>query len=230
MAKSSRLELVARIGGGIVVMAAFCASLFWMAGDVGWTAGWAYIGLLTVGETIRTLLVVQKDPEIILRRGEAGEGTQGWDKVVLTFFGLAYLAEIVVACFDARHGWSGQQAWMVWVGGALYLLCVVTMTWTMRTNQHFEKTVRIQEDRDHAVVDSGPYAVVRHPGYVITIFGFIFSTAFLLMSWWAMVPAAAGALTLVVRTALEDRFLQANLEGYREYASRVRYRLVPGVW
>lgn len=228
--KRGKGGLATRYIGGIVVMAVFCAALFWAAGDVGWAVGWAYIGLLTVGEAVRTLLVVQKDPEIIRRRGETGEGTQGWDKVMLSLFGLAYLAEIAVAAFDARHGWSGGPLWMMWVGIALYLLYLVAMTWTMRTNRHFEKTVRIQRDRDHRVIDSGPYSVVRHPGYVATIVGFIFSAPFLLLSWWAIVPAALAALALAVRTALEDRFLQANLDGYREYAGRVRYRLVPGIW
>jgi protein-S-isoprenylcysteine O-methyltransferase Ste14 len=223
-------RLIAQIGGGIVIMAAFCAGLFWLAGDVGWAAGWGYLGLLVVGETVRTLLVVQKDPEIMRRRGETGEGTQGWDKAMLGLFGLGYLAVILVGALDARHGWSQGASWMFWAGTALYLFNVVTMTWTMRTNRHFEKTVRIQHDRDHAVVDSGPYRIVRHPGYAITIVGFIFSAPFLLMSWWALVPAAVASLFLVIRTALEDRFLQAGLQGYSAYASRVRYRLFPGLW
>jgi len=97
-------------------------------------------------------------------------------------------------------------------------------------NRNFEKTARIQSDRGHAVVQSGPYAYLRHPGYAATIVGFNFGTALMLLSWWACLPAVLAMIVLIVRTALEDRMLVEELAGYRDYAARVRYRLVPGVW
>ena len=100
----------------------------------------------------------------------------------------------------------------------------------MTANPHFEKTVRIQTDRDHRVIDSGPYRIVRHPGYAATAVGLLLATPLLLRSWWAFVPAVAGVAWLVLRTALEDRTLRRELAGYESYAARVRWRLVPGVW
>ena len=99
----------------------------------------------------------------------------------------------------------------------------------MVVNPFFEKTVRIQTDRGHRVIDSGPYAYVRHPGYV-GFLGWIFSTPLLLSSASAFVPALLAVILLVIRTALEDRTLRAELPGYAEYTDRVRFRLIPGIW
>ena len=100
----------------------------------------------------------------------------------------------------------------------------------MVVNPHFEKTVRIQIDRDHRVIDSGPYAIVRHPGYAAMIPGYLLPAPLLLGSWWAFLPAVSCSLWLVLRTVLEDRTLLRELSGYEDYAGRVRYRLWPGLW
>jgi protein-S-isoprenylcysteine O-methyltransferase Ste14 len=99
----------------------------------------------------------------------------------------------------------------------------------MGVNPFFEKTVRIQTERGHRVIDTGPYRFVRHPGY-LGFFGWGLSTPLLLGSWWAFLPALLSMVSLVIRTALEDRTLREELAGYREYASKVRYRLIPGIW
>jgi protein-S-isoprenylcysteine O-methyltransferase Ste14 len=100
----------------------------------------------------------------------------------------------------------------------------------MLVNPHFEKFVRIQHDRSHKVIDAGPYRIVRHPGYAFVIPGFVLCPPLVLGSWWSFIPAAAAVTVLVIRTALEDRTLRNELPGYKEYAHRVRYRLLPGVW
>ena len=101
--------------------------------------------------------------------------------------------------------------------------------WSMVVNPFFEKTVRIQTDHGHRVIDTGPYAYMRHPGYV-GFAGWMLSTPLLLASTWASIPALVSVVLLVIRTALEDRTLHEELPGYAEYASRVRFRLIPGVW
>ena len=115
------------------------------------------------------------------------------------------------------------------MGLALFVPGWALVTWSMSANPFFEKQVRIQKNHGHYVIDNGPYALARHPGYV----GFIavlLATPLLLVSVRTLIPAVIAALLLAIRTALEDRMLQAELPGYREYASRVRYRLIPGVW
>ena len=98
----------------------------------------------------------------------------------------------------------------------------------MSVNKFAEITVRIQTERGHKVVDTGPYAIVRHPFYVASFW--LAGIPLSLGSYWALIPAAITVLVVVVRTALEDRTLQSELPGYKEYAARVRYRLIPGVW
>jgi protein-S-isoprenylcysteine O-methyltransferase Ste14 len=106
---------------------------------------------------------------------------------------------------------------------------ILLFAWAMGQNPHFEATVRIQADQNHRVIDSGPYRIVRHPGYVGGIVLFI-GMALVLDSAWALLPAILSAANLVARTWAEDRFLHSNLNGYREFAQRTRYRLVPGIW
>ncbi len=115
------------------------------------------------------------------------------------------------------------------VGLLLFLPGTLLFAWSMGVNPFFEKTVRIQSDRGHRVIDTGPYAVVRHPGY-LGFSGWCLSTPLLLGSWWAFVPALLSVAGLLLRTVLEDRTLQRELEGYAAYAQRVRHRLLPGVW
>ena len=99
----------------------------------------------------------------------------------------------------------------------------------MIVNKFFVKFVRIQAERGHYVVTDGPYAYIRHPGYAGTVLAFIV-LPIALSSLWALIPALVGGSLLVIRTFLEDRFLQKEFDGYREYASSVRWRLLPGIW
>jgi protein-S-isoprenylcysteine O-methyltransferase Ste14 len=148
----------------------------------------------------------------------------------MVIFTPAFLAIYVTAGFDAvRFEWSTMPLWLWPLGLALWLAGYALFTWSMGVNPFFEKTVRIQTERGHRVIDTGPYRFVRHPGY-LGFFGWGLSTPLLLGSWWAFLPALLSMVSLVIRTALEDRTLREELAGYREYASKVRYRLIPGIW
>lgn len=222
---------ILRIVAGVLLSALLFVGFFWLAGGAGWVAGWVFVGVLTLGQTVNAIYVKRRNPGLLSRRGRVGEGTKGWDKIWLAVFAVAYLAIMFLAAFEA--GLRGQPPvplWSLGLGLALYALGMTITTWAMGTNPHFEKTVRIQGDCDHKVIDDGPYASVRHPGYLGTIFAFPVASTLLLGSLWAAVPAVFMALWIVVRTALEDRTLHQELPGYREYALRVRFRLVPGIW
>ena len=220
-----------RILMGLIVTSLLFWGLFLAAGGPGWTRGWLFVGVQSAGHAVMLVLVVRKDPELARRRATYGEGTKRWDFVMLGVFGSTFLAILLVAAFDAGNGWSTMAGYGWWIAGLLlFCIYVVILTWSMLVNTHFEKTVRIQTDRNHQVIDTGPYRIVRHPGYVGVIVGFILSAPLLLGSWWAYVPAAASAIGMIVRTVLEDRTLREELEGYEEYAQRVRYRLMPGIW
>jgi protein-S-isoprenylcysteine O-methyltransferase Ste14 len=111
----------------------------------------------------------------------------------------------------------------------MFLAGMLMFSWAMMSNSYFSTTVRIQDDRGHQTVTSGPYQYVRHPGYVGAIVLSI-GTPLLLRSWWVLSPGVVTAIMFIPRTAMEDRTLQQELGGYAEYAERVRYRLLPGVW
>lgn len=223
--------LILRLVAGLIILLLFIWGFFRAAGDSGWLRGWLFVAVQVAGTSILSILVARKDPELARRRATFGEGTKRWDFVMLGLFGLTFLATLLVAAFDVGNGWSKMAGWGWWILGLLlFCVYVVILTWSMLVNTHFEKTVRIQTDRNHQVIDTGPYRIVRHPGYLGIIVGFIFSAPLLLASWWAFVPAAASALTMIVRTVLEDSTLRNELAGYEDYARRVRYRLVPGIW
>ena len=219
-----------RFALALVSVALSVAGFFWVAGDWGWPRGWVALGFMLATQATSQWIVWRRNPELLRHRSRIGSGTKRWDRWWLSCFGLLYVSVWVVAALDHRFAWSVMPLWYFAVGAPLYLLFVAGLTWAMVANPHFEKTVRIQEDRDHRVIDTGPYAHVRHPGYAFLIVGFLPSAPLLLGSWWALVPAVACALWLVLRTALEDRTLRRELSGYEEYAQRVRHRLCPGLW
>lgn len=203
--------------------------LFAPAGRLDWVNGWLYLLLVSVNFTINHACLRRCNPELITHRMRLGKGTMAWDKAWLSLFTPVFLSIYVVAGLDAvRYGWSSMPEWLCLSGLALFLPGAILSGWSMGVNPFFEKTVRIQRERGHYVIDSGPYRFVRHPGY-LGFFGWILSTPLLLGSWWALVPGLLSLAGLVVRTALEDRALHAELDGYAAYASRVRFRLIPGV-
>jgi protein-S-isoprenylcysteine O-methyltransferase Ste14 len=223
----ARLRLIL----GILVLLLYILALFLLAGRWDWVQGWVFIGLILMGQTSCALFLRRKSPELLRRRARIGEGTKPWDKVWLAGFMVLYLAIPCVAALDAgRYGWSRMSPALWPVGAGLYIVFLAFVTWAMAENPFFEKTVRIQHDRNHRVVDTGPYRFLRHPGYTGVILSYILPPPLLLGSWWALVPAGVTTGWFVLRTALEDRTLRKELDGYEEYANRVRYRLIPFVW
>jgi protein-S-isoprenylcysteine O-methyltransferase Ste14 len=204
--------------------------LFVPAGRLDWAGGWLCLAAMVIGFSGVTAHVARRTPSLLRRRAKPGAGTPRWDLVLVPLFQLAFVAILVLGGFDAgRVRWTELPVGAQAIGLAVMVAAILLLGWAMGQNPHFEATVRIQRDQGHRVIDSGPYRIVRHPGYVAGIL-LLFGMALTLRSAWALVPALLGALGLVVRTSLEDKFLLAHLEGYRAYADRTRSRLIPGVW
>ena len=211
------------------------AVLFISAGRWDWGMGWVFVGLFIFTTVGSRVLVLRQDPELAAERARSTEkgreGVKDWDDLLSPLVALyGPLVIWIVAGLDERYGWSPQIS--LWVQGVAIIVAVLgsaLATWAMLSNTFFSGTVRIQEERGHTVVSGGPYRYVRHPGYLAGIL-FDVATPLILGSLWALVPAGLTVCAFVVRTALEDRTLQEELDGYREYAQRVRYRLLPGVW
>jgi protein-S-isoprenylcysteine O-methyltransferase Ste14 len=208
----------------------FLLSLFLPAGTWAWPRGWLFLGLLLVTGALGAWCIWRVNPELYAARINPHRGTKPWDKILIGFAIPAMLAILPVAALDdGRLHWYPLPWSVCALGYALFLAGMGVVTWAEAVNKFFEPTVRIQADRGQTVIDTGPYAVVRHPGYGGGIL-FCVGTALCLGSVWAVIPAGLASFLLILRTRWEDRTLQAELPGYREYAQRVHYKLIPGVW
>ncbi len=219
-----------RIGTLAIFFVFIALILFLAACRINWTWAWVYLGVCLVSVLLNGAITLCTSPETIAERGEA-KMTKKWDKVVSGLYGLAmYLALPLVAGLDVRFGWSRDLSVAWHVAGAVVLAVGLELSsWAMIANAYFSTAVRIQSDRGHMVCRTGPYRFVRHPGYV----GYILYALFLpilLGSLWALIPGIMAAVPIIIRTSLEDRMLQAELPGYRDYVRKVRHRLIPGIW
>jgi protein-S-isoprenylcysteine O-methyltransferase Ste14 len=188
-----------------------------------------FISLFVGTLMIAGLYLWRVNPEVVSARIRFHRGTKRWDRILLCFLLPAVYAVFLIAALDGgKH--RLPVPWLVrGIGYVLFLIGVGILTWAQSVNKFFEKTVRIQTDRGHKVIDTGPYAIVRHPGYVGFMLFFV-GGAVCLGSLWALIPAGLASTLLVLRTRWEDQTLQAELPGYKEYAQRVHCKLIPGVW
>ncbi|WP_207765862.1 methyltransferase family protein [Pleomorphomonas carboxyditropha] len=204
--------------------------IFLPAGTLAWRPGWIFIAVLIVAFGASALVLARVNPIIYRARSRFQPGTKAWDKALLAVIFPAMAAILPVAALDAgRFHWLPVPPWAV-VSGYIGLVAGIAVTaWAQAVNPYFEPGVRIQSERHQRVIDGGPYRFVRHPGYVAAVVMFL-GMALALGSAWALLPAALASALLVLRTAWEDRLLRAELPGYDDYARRVRWRLIPGLW
>lgn len=203
------------------------------AGDLGWWQAWLYSLLIIVAGTGGRIWAEHRHPGLMAERQniENIQNAKAWDKVLAPLMALSVgYPMVVVAGLDHRYGWSSEfPLWLIALGFILISLGYAFATWALTENRFFSSVVRIQTDRGHVVCDTGPYRVVRHPGYagnILALLGIVLA----LGSVWTLIPAAVASIIAVIRTVLEDRTLQGELPGYRHYARRVRYRLIPWIF
>jgi protein-S-isoprenylcysteine O-methyltransferase Ste14 len=195
-----------------------------------WAMAWAFLGVSAAVLVVGGIGLLKINPALVAERTQVGAGTKGWDKVLTALYGLMGIATLVVAGLDMQFGWSGGVPLTVQLAAlALFALGDLFAFWAMWSNAFFATTVRIQDERGHAVTMGGPYRYVRHPGYSGWLVCNIVPPL-ILDSLWAFIPGLLTVCIILVRTAAEDRTLQEELPGYREYARQTRYRLLPGVW
>jgi protein-S-isoprenylcysteine O-methyltransferase Ste14 len=208
----------------------FVCVLFGCAGRLEWPRAWWFLAVVLALECGSLIVLGIFAPETLNARGTLGTGVKSSEKAFAGFWLGLSIASAGVAGLDVvRFGGSSLPAHLFFVGAVVLCLGEAFGTWAMLENAHFERFVRIQEERGHRVVTGGPYRIVRHPGYLAAIGGCL-ATPAMLGSAWMYVPTGLLAALIVVRTNLEDRFLRRELAGYEEYALGTRFRLVPGVW
>lgn len=201
--------------------------LFQSAGRWDYWHGWVFF-LLWTYLILFTWLIIPS--ELLQERTKPGPGTKEWDYIFFILFSLLYITPYIAVLDGGRYHWTGNfPLWVnvlafiiIFIGSSLWIL-------SLRKNRFFSSTVRIQKERGHYVIDKGPYAFIRHPGYAGAII-FYFGTAIALNSLWALIPAGLLTIVFIIRTYLEDVTLQKELPGYADYAARVKYRLFPRIW
>ena len=215
-------QILSIVGAGV--------ALFWSAGRIDWWSAWAALAVWLAWFAATDIILLRFNPDLMAERLAPPKGAKTWDKAILSILRLTQLVRYILAGLDQRYGWTGGFPLAVQM--AALTVCVLSyalLAWAMASNTFFSQIVRIQSDRGHAVATAGPYRYVRHPAYVgMILFELAMST--LLASWWAIIASGLCAILLILRTALEDRTLQVELTGYVDYARRVRYRLLPGIW
>ncbi|MBA3031571.1 MAG: isoprenylcysteine carboxylmethyltransferase family protein [Gammaproteobacteria bacterium] len=217
----------------VVVYVSIPLVLLVCGGDFGWWQAWVYSLLIVAAGPGGRFWAERRHPGLMAERQnmEKAQSAKPWDKVLAPLMALSVsFPLVIVAGLDHRFGWSPVfPLWLIVLGFLLISLGYAFAAWALAENRFFSSVVRIQTERGHVVCDTGPYRIVRHPGYagnMLALPGMVLA----LSSMWTLVPAAVALIIAVIRTVLEDQTLQDELPGYRDYAHRVRYRLIPGIY
>jgi protein-S-isoprenylcysteine O-methyltransferase Ste14 len=204
--------------------------MFLAAGTLRWWEGWAYLGVIALYFFTATVLI-PFDAELAEERTSIKEDVKTWDKILASVLSLLFpLGFMALGGLDVRFDWSpGLPAWLEIASLALVAGSLIFMGWAAYVNDFYGRYVRIQTERGHHVVKAGPYRVVRHPAYLGTLVFYV-ASALALGSLWTLVLSGFTIALTVLRTALEDRTLRAELPGYEDFTHETRFRLIPGVW
>lgn len=202
-------------------------------GDLGWWQAWIYSLLIFAAGIGGHVWAEKRHPGLMAERQniENFQNAKTWDKVLAPLMAVSIaFPMVIVAGLDHRYNWSPElPLWLIVIGFILISLGYAFAVWAMAENRFFSSVVRIQVDREHVVCDSGPYRFVRHPGYagnILSLFGIVLA----LGSFWTLIPTSVALIITIVRTVLEDQTLLNELPDYQDYAQRVHYRLIPGIY
>ena len=200
--------------------------LFLPAGSIVYMNGWLFIGLLFLPMLILGIILLFKAPELLKKRLGAKE-KENTQKGVVAVSGILFIGGFIVAGLDFRFGWSSVPLWLVITASVVLLISYAMYAEVMRENAYLSRTIEVQEGQK--VVDTGLYGIVRHPMYAVTLWLFL-SIPLVLGSWYSLVCFLPYIAVITVRILNEEKVLEAELEGYKEYKKSVKYRIFPFIW
>jgi protein-S-isoprenylcysteine O-methyltransferase Ste14 len=225
---TNRQQKIRYLPSSIISSVIFLIVMFIAAGDVKWYSGWIFAALILSGNILSLFFL---DAGLLKERARPKSDYKKWDYPLAVIVGrIGPLVMMIIAGLDHRFSWSGTYPLALTIAGfCLFIIGYVVIFWAMHENRFFSGVVRIQKERGHHTVSTGPYKLVRHPGYLGSIM-YIIGTPFALASYWALIPAIITAAVTIFRAGLEDKTLKQELDGYADYTEKVRYRILPGIW
>jgi protein-S-isoprenylcysteine O-methyltransferase Ste14 len=215
-----------------VLIAVLAVILCVAAGDWGWPQAWIFVGEVAISSFAVSAWLLRHDPALLASRlsSPVQPDQRPWDRIFMAIGGVVFFSWLVVCALDARRfRWSLVPLWVQIIGAVLIAFCMIVVWQTFRFNTFAAPQVRVQTDRQHRVITEGPYSVVRHPMYSGALLMFV-GTPLLLGSWWGLLFVPVAMIGIGARAVGEERMLRRELVGYDDYAQRVRFRLVPGIW
>lgn len=200
--------------------------LFLPAWSFDYFGAWLFLGVLFVPMVIMGAVMLIKSPQLLEKRlqNKEKEATQ---RGVVALSGLAFLGGFILSALDFRFGWSTVPLWLMLVAALIFLIGYGLYAEVLRENAYLSRTVEIQEGQK--VISTGLYGVVRHPMYLATLLMFL-PIPLILQSFWGLIPMVLYPVVIVIRILNEEKVLTEGLDGYIEYKSKVKYRLLPFVW
>ncbi|MBU6298907.1 MAG: isoprenylcysteine carboxylmethyltransferase family protein [Alphaproteobacteria bacterium] len=206
--------------------------LFWSAGTLDWPGAWIFLAEMIAGTVVTVAWLAQHDPGLLSERlsGPYQKGQVLWDKVFMSVLIVVWYGWLALMGLDAkRWGTSHMPSWLNDAGAVLIPIGFLAVLWTFRENSFAAPVIKIQEERGQKVIDTGPYRIVRHPMYASALV-YMLGMPLLLGSWMGLAALPVIVAFLIIRIFIEESTLRKGLPGYDDYAARVRYRLLPGVW
>jgi len=215
----------------IIGFAAMSAAFFGSAGTLDWPEAWLYIVFQFSFSAEMAVWLKKNNPDLLKDRMTfLKSSARGWDKAILWIMTVVFIFYLFVPGLDAiRYRWSSIPLFLKVLGFMGIVTTLLLISWVMRENAYLSRVVEIQRERGHRVITTGPYRYIRHPMYMAVIAQLV-CIPLALGSLLTLLPAALLTALIVIRTVLEDKTLHSELEGYKAYSEKVKYRLVPGIW
>lgn len=223
-------KIFPKIVTGILGLIIFTGAWFGIAGRVAWLQGWAFLLIFIIFSSILVWRLSRVNPELLKERNLPAEKAEPWDQKIMRIYTVVLFVLLIVSALDGgRFRWSAVPLGIQLIGWAFLAVAGVMVWHVMMINAYLSSWARIQDDRGQVIIQEGMYRYIRHPMYSGIIIGFL-GLPLVLTSWWAMIPGVVIVGLFIYRTYREDQMLFDGLAGYAEYADKVKYRLLPGIW